>query len=476
MLRFAVAALAVLLGAAPAAAEMGSWQKGLRSSGQPLVGTSETSEMGSTPVLFADDKAPPAAPLPVPPPGKPPVQGPAQGPVQGPVQGPSYKAPVQGPVQASGPVQAYVAPQVQYCQKTIWVPTYVQEMRKVCSTEYRNEVRERRYTVQRLVRTPRQVEQQYTEMVTVNKVRQEEYCVTRAVYRDVPQEYMVMRPVERVRQERFVVNKPVWREVQENYTVMIPEQQVRNGVRMSCKVVEDTVMRNEIQDQGRWEDRTALVPTCGPSYGCGYGGYGGGGYRGCGRWACGYGCGDCYAECAPVDCVTTCTYRVWVPNCVTIQVPVKVCRIVPVEVPFQYQVTIFRPEARQRTLKVCDFVPEEQVRDVRYVECVPERQVRNVRVCDYVTEKKVRDVPYCDYVPVTRTRMVQVMDCSTVAEEKVEQYNVSIPYPVTREVPVTVCKMVAKVITVPVTPCAPCGPCQGAVGGCGGGCYRRCCR
>ena len=64
------------------------------------------------------------------------------------------------PCQAAVPCQAY-----ELVEKTVMVPTWVTETRKVNVTEYRREPRERTYTVTRMVPETNAVTEEYTVMV-----------------------------------------------------------------------------------------------------------------------------------------------------------------------------------------------------------------------------------------------------------------------------------------------------------------------
>jgi len=92
------------------------------------------------------------------------------------------------------------------------------------------------------------------------------------------------------------------------------------------------------------------------------------------------------------------------------------------EVPYEYTVTLCRPETRTRTVTLCEYVPEQQSREVQYTVCVPEQRVSSHQVTEY------RCVP----------------------EQKTSTYTVMVPYQEQQEVQVQVCRMVEKTITVPV--------------------------
>ena len=159
------------------------------------------------------------------------------------------------------------------------------------------------------------------------------------------------------------------------------------------------------------------------------------------------------AGCAPV--VTQHVHRVWRPQIVTEQVPVTVWRSQMSDEPYEYNVTVYRPEPRVQKRRVCEYVNEPQSREVKYTVCVPQQR------------ESVRNV--------TTYR--------TVVEQRTQHYTVQVPYTVQKEVEVMVCRSVPKQVLyrVPVNV----GGCnsslggygygaQAACGGCGGAGCRRC--
>ena len=117
--------------------------------------------------------------------------------------------------------------------------------------------------------------------------------------------------------------------------------------------------------------------------------------------------------------------NVWVPNIVKKQVDVTVQKPQVTDEPYTYSVVVCKPETRTRTVNVCDYVSEQLSRDVSYTVCVPkqeevtvnrpkmfeepynytvtvckpETRTRTVNVCSYVSEQLTRDVPYTVCVP-----------------------------------------------------------------------------
>lgn len=262
----------------------------------------------------------------------------------------------------------------QTVEKTVYVPTIVPETRVVTCTEYCREVQQREVTVAR--------------------------CVPEV--REVRQQYVVMVPQVRERERVTTVMVPTTRQVEQTYMVCVPEQVVRQGTRTVCKPVMVEETRSVCRDMGHWEQCTVERPV----------------YRvGCfGRPRCG--------DCPQTVC---CTRRVWVPNVVQEQVPVKVCKYETVQEPCEYTTTVYRQEKRVRNVQVCQYVPQERRCTVREVVCVPER---HERVCNVTTMKR---------------------ELQTVTQNCV----VMVPHQVQREVQVATCKMVPKQICcrVPVSCC-----------------------
>jgi hypothetical protein len=305
-------------------------------------------------------------------------------------------------------------------ERTIYVPTTEMERRTVNVTEFRPEVRQRTITVNRCIPETQEVRETYT----------------------------VLTPEVRVRTQRYIVHKPVWREEDRTFTVNVPHQELRQGVRHVCRQVQVQELRDVTRDQGHWEDVLCNDSHGGGGYGCGdgCGSYGRRRlFRGCG--GCG-GCGGCDNGCGGGydggcgNAVAQHVHRVWRPNYVTEQVPVTVWRNQMTEEPYEYTVTVCRPETQTRRVKVVEYVPEERTRDVQYMVCVPQQRER------------VRNV--------TMYRMV--------AEQHQQNYTAHVPHTVSKEVEVPVCRMVPKQVTyrVPIWD-GGCGAGYG-YGGCGAPC------
>ena len=210
---------------------------------------------------------------------------------------------------------------------------------------------------------------------------------------------------------------------------MVPHREKREGTRTVCKVVPVTETRTVTCDQGHWETQTTDVPC---------------------------NCCQCRSSCAPH--VRHVCKRVWVPNVVTKEVEVTVHRRETEEVPYEYFVTVMKPEERAHTHKVCEWKTETRTKTVRVCNYEREERTRTMQVCEYKPETRTRTVNYTVCVPETRTRTYNVTNYRRVAEEKTQTYDVCIPYTEQQEVEVQVCKMVPKTITVPV--CESCNSCR----------------
>jgi hypothetical protein len=405
---------------------------------------------------------------------------------------------------ATVPCQSYQAPCQSYelVEKTIMVPTWVTETRKVQVVEYRNEQRQRTYTVCRPVAEKKSVTENYTVMVPETRTREERIVVRKPVMRQVQQQYTVqvphvetrratrrvckyvpvtetrtvMVPETRTREEKYTVTTPVTRQVTQNYTVQVPYTETREGTRKVCRWVPVTERRKVCTDQGQYQDVECTVPSCQPSPNCCS-------RRGLFRRRC---CSE------PVCCDTPCAaptvvvQKVWVPNLVEKEIQVIVQKQQLFDEKYTYNVTLCKNETRSRTVNVCEYVQQEKTRNVQYTVCVPkvenyvvnkatqvdeeytfnvtvckpETRTRTVTVCDTVEEVQVRQVPYTVCVPQEKTRTYEVTVWKSVPETKTETYLVQVPYCVEKEVAVQVCKLVPKKITcmVPKSLYSGCAP------------------
>ncbi len=253
-----------------------------------------------------------------------------------------------GPGCGSSCGSASCGPQYQLVQKTVMVPTWTTQMRTVYVTQCVPEQRHKTITVQRQVPVMRQVTKSYTVLVPEQRTRTVEYPVCRTVWEERQQEYTVNVPYQETRQAvryacqwvdaevtrtvmvpevrtktiNYTVCKPVWREETREYTVNVPYQETRQGVRQVCHRVPVHQTRTIRVDQGCWQTVTYEVPSCGGN-GCG---------------ACGHG------GCAPRHVCR----RVWAPNYVEKQIHYTTYKNEVQEVPYEYQVTLCRPENAHR--------------------------------------------------------------------------------------------------------------------------------
>lgn len=365
-----------------------------------------------------------------------------------------------------------LVPEQQEVQRTV-VETEVQQRTRVESfpvriPEWQNV--DRQYTV----RVPhwREVSTQYTVQVPTWREVQETRVVSVPVWREVPTQYTVRVPHVRDVPYSYTVMVPDWKQVPTSYTVMVPHQEMQQGTRRVCRPVVEQVMHTVTEDQGAWEERAATVAPCSNS--------------------CGYGCRHrrrcCYSPCPSYACApaATCSYRVWVPNVVCRQVPVNVTRYEMQSEPYEYPVTVCRPEVRQGSRWVCSYRSEERqgVRQVcdwqdevrqgtrrvcdweerqqpyvrRICEMRADVRTRVDRVCDwteevrhetqricmYRTEWRNRDVPYTVCVPRTRVVTEQITVMRPVVEPQDVSYTVMVPHVEQREVRVPVTQMVEK--------------------------------
>jgi hypothetical protein len=161
--------------------------------------------------------------------------------------------------------------------------------------------------------------------------------------------------------------------------------------------------------------------------------------------------------------------RVWVPKRVQKEESFTVEVAKPVEVPFEYEVTLHRTEIRTRIEKVCEMVPTEESFQYPVTLTRKETRTRTVPVRELVPEQRTRVVNETVLVPKQKTETYQETVCRTVAEKRIRTETVCVPVreihdiqvPVRRLVPKTVDVKVAvtPVCVVPTCPkCVPNGP------------------
>ena len=331
-------------------------------------------------------------------------------------------------------------------QRTVLVPQWVTECKKVPATEIRHEERDREIVTYK--DAPETVARTRTVTVMERQVRshQEKYTVERPVTEKVEQRYTVCIPYTETRTATRTVLKPVWTEVERKYTVCVPYCEKRTGLRTVAKCVPVVRTREICVDQGHWEERISK-PICKP--------------------ICKPVCNVC-EPCAPpvtvVVPVVVCKTRVWVPCVVHKTESYTVNTTEMVQVPYTYEVKLERPEVRTKIEKVRTMVP------------TPEPYSYEVQLTRHETRTRFVDV--CRMVPEVRTRIVNETVC--VPREKCETYNVTVvrrvavkrivkecfdvPVCTTREVQVRVRKLVPKTVDVQVAVrpvCAVCAPACG---------------
>jgi hypothetical protein len=439
--------------------------------------------------------------------------------------------------------------------KVVMEPKYVTESRPICVTETRNETRYRTKMVYKTVpvtetkyRT-KTVNVPHTEtktitysvLVPVKSEKTVELTESVPVWTEVPEEYTVRVPTLVEVPETYTVKVPQLQEESFTFSVNVPQAVVENKVHTVINAVPvtktrtiqvcvpQTTMKAVTKDYGHWEDQVIEVPAApaqSVSYGagapassgrlglfgrhCGHrrccvsrcapkcsacgtscGGACGAGAGGCGSVAMGAGAG---APGAADACTTTVTKRVWVPNCVTENVPVTTTTMKDqvvsytvyeqqaTEIPYECTKIVYVPEMRTTSRKVCVYVDEERTRMRKVVQYSEEKRTRMRKELTYVNVTKTETVPHLTYTTEQRTKEVSytynVPECSTeayevcrydrVCEEQIEEYTVCVPYMVTKEQKVQVCKMVPKLVETIINPCCDGGSsASGAAAGCG---------
>ena len=240
---------------------------------------------------------------------------------------------------ASAESRRFAVPQ--YVEKIVCEPQWVTEKRTITCTQYASaKCREKVVTVYRSVPETHQVTRQYTVMVPEQRTRTVAYTAYRPVYDVVERQYQVCVPVYSNVEQQYTVQVPVYRTEERTYTVKVPHQEMRSrrppGLQGRSGTQE---MRTVTCDEGHWDTCVEEVP-CGGS--C------------CRRRCCLSKCGSCGGCCG----TRTVCRKVWVPNVVTKQVPVTVCRTVMEEQPYEYCVTVCKPETRTCQVRVCDYKTE----------------------------------------------------------------------------------------------------------------------
>lgn len=196
-------------------------------------------------------------------------------------------------------------------------------------------------------------EETYQVRVPVTRTVEQQYQVSVPVWRDVAENYAVRVPETKQEERQYQVRVAVPRQVEQQYTVMVPHTETQTGARQVCRTVSVTTYRTVCRDAGHWE---SCVVTA---------------YSGC--------CGTCDSCCGH----QTVTQRRWVPNIVQQQIPCTTYRQEVSSVPYEYQVTVHRPEVRTRTVTVNDYKMETRSQTVNVTHYRTEKRTRNRKVCEY---------------------------------------------------------------------------------------------
>ena len=357
---------------------------------------------------------------------------------------------------------------------TVMVPQTFYETRKITTTQYQRQQRQRTITVYQ--RVPRKEVRQvnYTVCEPVIRQREIKHWTCRPVWeqREVP--YTYFEPVYEQKKGSRVVMRPVWENIEQQCTVMVPRTVWHTGTRTVCRMEKVTQVRRVCVDRGCWEVATVDQPCCQSSLGD------------CSVDCFTYNdCNPCFLTrrarrrlrracftpvCPTVNCGTCLprTCRVWRPNIVEVEIPHTACRPVYVQEEYRYCTTVWEPQVQTRTVRVCRQVPHQE--QFTYTTCrwVRRQGVRKINVCRYVRECSSRVVNYTEWIPRTETREVSctVYDC--VPTEKVITETVCVPVCVEREIQVPVCRLIPQTVVrrIPV-PCNSCGAtnCQGCPNG-----------
>jgi hypothetical protein len=258
------------------------------------------------------------------------------------------------------------APATRKVMVTEWVCQPYETTRTVYKTEYRTE----NYTAYRTEMQPQKYTAYRTELVPETHTRKVTYCRQVPVTREVP--------VTRVE------------------CVPTPEERTVTRTVVTCKPVVRMVSQT-VDVGGHYECREVAVAPAG--HGKHHGGLLG---RLCHRHA------DCECDCGPVMT----TVQVYVPHCVTREVPVTTMERVCATVSEKVMVTVYKPVTKTEMVKVTSCEAHYETKDEPYTVCVPKQVSFEATrmVCVTVPYPATRRVAYC--VPsqekVTLTRLVSV--------------------------------------------------------------------
>jgi hypothetical protein len=321
--------------------------------------------------------------------------------------------------------------------QTVLVPEWVNETRKIKTTECVPEIRQRKFTATRCVAETKNVEREHTVMAPQTRTRKETYTVQVPATRNVSEQYQVSVAAYRDVQRTYTVSAPVQKERQEQYTVMTPHTETRHATRQIAECVPVSETRTRCVDRGHWE-QPAVAPCACETSSCA---------------TCGASCGaTCDSECGATCgrhrrhacCESSCNSMVWVAKPAQEQDQVTVMKRQVREEPYDYCVTVCKPETRTRTVQVCSYENQQRSYTEKVCEYRNETRTRTYAVTECKMEERTRDVQYTEYVPQKRTCIEQVVSYRNVPEEKTENYTVMVSHEVEKDVCVQVCHMAPK--------------------------------
>ena len=259
-------------------------------------------------------------------------------------------------VRAGQPCPPPCPPAYQLVERTVMVPTYHHERRKIQVTECRPTVKEREVTI-------------YKPVAQINKVKR--VCT-------------VMVPQTKMRNEQYTVCRTSWTEETRQYTVGVPEMQKKTGVRTVCRPVAVQTTRAVCEDHGHWETRP-----------------------------CGCGCCGTTKVWVPQIVTRQVPITVYKPHYVEESYQYSVCVMRPVTRTCTVKVPHHSYETKTRQVPCTVFVPKEVERTVEVVtyKPVPVKQIERCTVMvPYTVEKEIL-VPVCKMVPKKIVCKVQVSCC-----------------------------------------------------------------
>jgi hypothetical protein len=312
--------------------------------------------------------------------------------------------------------------------RTVLVPFYVTEYKKIPQTEIRHEERAREIVCYKDV--PETVQRTRTVPYVEKEVRshEEKYTVPKQVTEKVEQKYTVTIPYTETRKATRTVFKPVWKGVEYKYTVYVPYYEKRTSYRTVSRCVPVVSTRDVCVDQGYWEERVSkpVCQVCAPG--------------------------------APPVPVPVCKTRVWVPKLVHKQEPYTVNTCETVRVPYEYQVKLERPEVRTKYDKVRTMVPTEV--PYSYEVCLTryETRTRFIDLYKYVPEVRTRTVYETVWVPRQKTETYCETVYRRVAVKRIVKERFDVPVYTTRDVPVRICRLIPKTVDVRVAVKPVCVP------------------